>query len=50
MDNKKETIFDNWNINSDNQPLIISGPCSAESEKSNFIYRKRAKKSGGRCF
>ena len=46
MDNKKETIFDNWNINSDNQPLIISGPCSAESESQILSIGKELKSLG----
>ena len=46
MDNKKETIFDNWNINSDNQPLIISGPCSAESESQILSIGKELKNLG----
>ncbi len=46
MNNRKETIFDNWNVNSDNQPLIISGPCSAESESQILSIGKELKNLG----
>jgi chorismate mutase len=46
MNNRKKTIFDNWNVNSDNQPLIISGPCSAESESQILSIGKELKSLG----
>ena len=46
MQSIKKTIFDNWNVNSDNQPLIIAGPCSAESESQILSTGKELKRLG----
>ncbi len=50
MKENKSTIFNRWGIVSTNKPLIISGPCSAESESQILSVGKQLKDVGIEVF